>query len=184
MNLFLRERIFFSTPIVIITIIFFLTSCASEANRIYKENRKTVVEILIYDNRGNPISQGNGFIVRRDGVIVTNYHVITGAEDIKVKANGKVFEVERLLYINKENDIAILKAESKELPIVKFGDSDKAVVGENVYVISRLPGGLKNTLPDGILQELKKIDLKIKLLQITASTSAGSSGSPVFKRHR
>ena len=110
MNIFLRARMVFSTPILIITIIFFLTSCSSDANRIYKENRKTVVEILIYDNRGNPISQGNGFIVRKDGVIVTNYHVITGAEDIKVKASGKVFEVERLLYIDKENDISLLKA--------------------------------------------------------------------------
>src|SRR4030043_232160 len=183
MNIFLKERIVFSTPILIITIIFFLTSCSSDANRIYKENRKTVVEIVIYDNKGNPISQGNVFIVKKDGIIVTNYHVITGAEDIKVKASGKVFEVERLLYIDKENDISLLKAGFEELPIVKFGDSDKAVVGENVYVISRLPGGLKNTLPDGILQELKKIDLKIKLLQITAPTSPGSSGSPVFNRH-
>ena len=183
MNIFLRERIVFSTPIVVITIIFFLTSCSSDANRIYRENSKAVVEIIIYDNKGNPISQGNGFIVRKDGVIVTNYHVITAAEDIKVKANGKVFEVERLLYIDKENDISLLKAGFEELPIVKLGDIDKAVVGENVYVISRLPGGLKNTLSEGILQEVKTIDLKIKLLQITAPTSAGSSGSPVFNRH-
>jgi len=183
MNIFLRERIVFYTPIPIITIIFFLTSCSSDANRIYKENRKAVVEIVIYDNKGNPISQGNGFIVRKDGVIVTNYHVIAEAEDIKVKATGKVLEVERLLYIDKENDIAMLKAESEGLPIVKLGDIDKAVVGENVYVISRRPGGLKNTLSDGILQEVRKIDPKIKLLQITAPTSAGSSGAPVFNKH-
>ena len=107
MNIFLRERIVFSTPILIITIIFFLTSCSSDANRIYKENSKAVVEIVTYDNKGNPITQGSGFIVRKDGVIVTNYHVITKAEDIKVKASGKVLEVERLLYIDKENDIVI-----------------------------------------------------------------------------
>src|SRR4030043_1360946 len=155
MNIFLKERIVFSTPILIITIIFFLTSCSSDANRIYKENRKTVVEIVIYDNKGNPISQGNGFIVRKDGVIVTNYHVITGAKDIKVATSGKVFEVEGLLHIDKENDIAILKAESEELPIVKLGDIDKAVVGENVYVISRRLEELESTLSNGILQEVK-----------------------------
>jgi len=183
LNIFLRKRMVFSTPILIIAIIFFLSSCSSDANRIYKENSKAVVEIVIYDSKGNPISQGNGFIVRKDGVIVTNYHVITAAEDIKVKASGKVLEVERLLYINKENDIAILKAESKELPIVKLGDIDKAVVGENVYVISRLPGGLESTLSDGILQGVEKIDPKMKLFQITAPTSAGSSGAPVFNKH-
>src|SRR4030043_2367878 len=182
MNIFLRERIFFYTPILIITIIFFLSSCSSEANRIYKENRKTVVEIIIYDNKGNPISQGNGFIVRKDGVIVTNYHVITGAKDIKVATSGKVFEVEGLLHIDKENDIAILKAESEELPIVKLGDVDKAVVGENVYVISK-PGESEKTLSEGILQDLRKIDPKIKLLQITAPTLPGSSGAPVFNKN-
>ena len=140
------------------------------------------MEILIYDNRGNPISQGNGFIVRKDGVIVTNYHVITDAEDIKVKASGKVLKVEGLLYINKENDIVILKVESEALPIVKLGDIDKAVVGENVYVISK-PGESEKTLSEGILQGVKKIDPKIKLLQITAPTSAGSSGAPVFNKN-
>jgi len=61
------------------------------------------------------ISQGSGFIVRKDGAIVTNYHVISNAEDIKIKAGDKVLEVEGLLHIEKENDIVILKA--KELPM-------------------------------------------------------------------
>ena len=93
MNIFPRERIVFSTPIAIITIIFFLTSCSSDANRIYKENGKAVVKIVTYNNKGNLIAHGNGFIVRKDGVIVTNYHVITGAKDIKVATSGKVLEV-------------------------------------------------------------------------------------------
>src|SRR4030042_4289254 len=153
MKTFLKQRTFFYTPILIITIIFFLSSCTSDADRIYKENSKAVVEIVTYDNKGNWISQGSGFIVRKDGVIVTNYHVITKAEDIKVKAGGKILNVEGLLHIDKENDIVMLKAESEELPIVKLGDIDKAKVGENVYVISR-PGGRENTLSDGILQEV------------------------------
>jgi S1-C subfamily serine protease len=166
MNTFLKERILFSKLILIITIIFFLTSCSSYANRIYKENSKAVVEIVIYDNKGNPIGQGSGFIIRKDGVIVTSYHVITKAEDIEVKAGDKVLNVEGLLHADKENDIVMLKVESKELPIVKLGDIDKAVVGENVYVISR-HGGRENTLSEGILQGVRKIDPKTKLLQIT-----------------
>ncbi len=140
------------------------------------------MEIVIYDNKGNPIAQGNGFIVRKDGVIVTNYHVITDAEDIKVKASGKVLRVEGLLHIDKENDIVMLKAESEELPIVKLGDIDKALVGEYVYVIS-IPAGRESTLSEGILQEVKKIDPKTKLLQITAPTLPGSSGAPVFNKN-
>src|SRR4030042_3723459 len=182
MKTFLKQRTFFYTPILIITIIFFLSSCTSDADRIYKESSKAVVEIVTYDNKSNPIAQGSGFIVRKDGVIVANYHVITKAEDIKIKASCKVLKVEGLLYINKENDIVILKAESEELPIVKLGDIDKAVVGENVYVISK-PGESEKTLSEGILQGIRKIDPKIKLLQITAPTSPGSSGAPVFNKN-
>ena len=119
MNTFLKEKIFFHTLIPIITITFFLISCVSDANRIFKENSKAVVVIMTYDNRGNPFMQGSGFIVREDGAIVTNYHVIAKAKDIKVKVGGKVLKVEGLLHLDKENDIVILKAKAKKLPIVK-----------------------------------------------------------------
>jgi len=144
--------------------------------------RPPVVVIVTYDKEGNPISQGSGFIVRKDGAIVTNYHVISNAGNIKIKAGSKVLRVEGLLYIDKENDIVILKAKAKELPIVKLGDIDKTEVGENVYVISS-PLGLENTISEGILSGKREIDPKSKILQITAAISEGSSGSPVFNKN-
>ena len=182
MNTFLKERFSFNTLILIITIILLPAICFSDANKIFKENNKAVVVIVTYDKEGNPISQGSGFIVRKDGAIVTNYHVISNAEDIKIKAGDKVLEVEGLLHIDKENDIVILKATAKELPIVKLGDIDKTEVGENIYVISS-PLGLENTISEGILSGKREIDPKSKILQITAAISEGSSGSPVFNKN-
>lgn len=115
--------------------------------------------VVTYDEKGNPITQGSGFVVRQDGVVVTNYHVISNAEHVEVKAGDKVLEAEGLLHIDKENDIAILKVKAKKLSIVKLGDIDKAEVGEKVYVISS-PQGLENTISDGILSGIREIDSK------------------------
>lgn len=178
MKTFLKERNFFYA---LILITFFLISCGSDANRIFKKNSKAIVQIMTYDNRGNPLIQGSGFIVREDGAIVTNYHVIVKAKDIKVKVGDRTLKVEGLLHIDKENDNVILKAEAKELPIVKLGDIDNTRVGENVYVIGN-PLGQENIMSEGILNGEKELYPKGKLLEITAPTSEGSSGSPVFNR--
>jgi len=178
----LRKRLYLFL-LLIPTIIVTLPSeiCFADANKIFIENNKAVVVIVAYNNEGQAISQGSGFIVREDGAIVTNYHVISNAAVIKIKAENKVLRVEGLLYIDKENDIVILKAEAKGLPIVKLGDIHKSEVGEKVYVISS-PQGLKNTISDGILSGIREIASERKILQITAPLSEGSSGGPVFNK--
>lgn len=178
---FKKNLTFFKILILISTIILYPTICFSDANKIFKENSKAVVVIVTYDDEGNPMMQGSGFIVRLDGAIVTNYHVISNAEDIEVKAGESVLKIKGVLYIDKENDIVILKSDAEGLPVVKIGDVEKAEVGENVYVISS-PQGLENTISDGILSGIREIEPKRKILQITAPISKGSSGSPVFNK--
>ena len=58
----------------------------ADADKIFKENNKAVVVVVAYNQKGEPISQGSGFIVRQDGAVVTNYHVISKASNIAVKA--------------------------------------------------------------------------------------------------
>ncbi len=181
----MQKSTFSKKYLFIVLLIIVLISPAisfADADRIFKENNKAVVVVLTYNEKGEPISQGSGFIVRADGAVVTNYHVISNAMDIKVKAGDKVYEVEGLIHTDKENDIVILKAKGKKLPIVKLGDIEKANIGEKVYVISS-PQGLENTISDGILSGIREITPERKVLQITAPISPGSSGGPVFNKN-
>jgi tetratricopeptide (TPR) repeat protein len=154
----------------------------AQSNKIFKENSHAIVVLIAYDDKGNAISQGSGFIVREDGAIVTNYHVISNAKDIKVKAGDTIFDVEGLIHSDKENDLVIIKIKGQNLPTVKFGDIEKANTGENVYVISS-PDGLENTITEGILSGIWEITPLKKILDITAPISSGSSGGAVFNKN-
>lgn len=174
----------FCLPLIIllILIIFFPIIAFADADKIFKENNNAVVVITTYDRERKPVLQGSGFIVREDGAIVTNYHVISAAVNIEIKAGDKILKVEGFIHIDKENDLVILKSNGEKLPVVKLGDIEKTNVGEKVYVISS-PQGIENTISDGILSGIREIDSKRKVLQITAPVSAGSSGGPVFNKN-
>ncbi len=176
-----RHALFLSVILLLVAIIV-PAICLADAATIFKENNKAVVFIVVYDDAGKTISQGSGFIVRRDGVIVTNYHVISNASSIKIKAGADVLNVDGPVYLDEENDIAILKADAKNLPIVKLGNLAKTAIGEKVFVISS-PKGLENTISDGILSGKREIASNKIIIQITAPISPGSSGGPVFNKN-
>jgi hypothetical protein len=166
----------------LVTILIMPAICLAGADKIFKENSKAVVVVITYGEKGNPISQGSGFIVRTDGAVVTNYHVISNAVDIKVKVGDKVLDVEGLIHTDKENDLVILKVKGDKFPTVKIGKVENANIGEKVYVISS-PQGLENTISDGILSGIREIEgTNRKILQITAPISKGSSGGAVFNK--
>lgn len=169
-----------TTAIILFLLISLIPSVSfADAESIFKDNNKAVVVIVTYGKDGKPLSQGSGFIIGQDGIVVTNYHVISNAINIKVKAGDKVFDVEGLLSIDKENDLVVLKIKGNKLPAVKLGDADKENIGEKVFVISS-PEGFEGTISEGILSGIRAITPKQKILQITAPISHGSSGAPVF----
>lgn len=123
-----------------ILVLLFPAICLAQADNIFKENSKAVVVVVTFDENNKPLMQGSGFVVRADGAIVTNYHVISNAKDIKIKVGETVLDVEGLILADKENDLAILKVKGEKLQTVKIGDSKKATIGEKVYVISSPKG--------------------------------------------
>jgi tetratricopeptide (TPR) repeat protein len=164
-----------------ILVLLFPAICFAQADKIFKENSKAVVVVTTFDENNEPLMRGCGFVVRSDGAVITNYHVISNAKYIKVKVGETVLDVEGLLLADKKNDLAILKANGEKLQTVKIGNSEKATIDEKVYVISSHEG-MENTISDGILSGIREILSGKKVLQISAPISPGSSGSPVFNK--
>jgi tetratricopeptide (TPR) repeat protein len=142
--------------------------------------RPAVVVVLAQDAKGEKVSQGSGFIVTPDGLVVTNWHVVGGASTALVKQeSGAFYPVEGVVAWDAEHDFAILKIAGKGLATVRMGDSDKVRQGDRVLVLGS-PQGLENTASEGIVSAVRELPGGQKLLQTTAAISEGSSGGPIL----
>ena len=126
---------------------------------------------------------GSGFIVDKSGLVVTNNHVIKDAEDILVRIEGlKEYEAE-VIGSDPLSDLAVLKIKSNEtFQPVKFGDSDKARIGDWVIAIGN-PLGLSGTVTAGIISARNRnigLNRYEDFIQTDASINSGNSGGPLF----
>ncbi|MDC3024836.1 Do family serine endopeptidase [Candidatus Pelagibacter sp.] len=125
---------------------------------------------------------GSGFIIDKEGIVVTNNHVIQDAEDIIVRVNDKEFKA-NVVGADPLSDIAVLKLETNEKFIpVKFGDSDKARIGDWVIAIGN-PFGLGGTVTSGIISARNRsigLSRYEDYIQTDASINSGNSGGPLF----
>ena len=126
---------------------------------------------------------GSGFIIDSKGIVVTNNHVIQGAEDILVRVNGDKEYEAAVIGADPLSDVAVLQIKSKEKFIsVKFGDSDKARIGDWVIAIGN-PFGLGGTVTSGIISARNRsigISRYEDYIQTDASINQGNSGGPLF----
>lgn len=135
------------------------------------------------DRKRKAKSLGSGFIIDAKGYIVTNHHVIEGAEAVQVTLhNDKVMEAEIIGY-DQKTDLALLKIESKEdLPFVVWGNSDDMEVGDWVLAIGN-PFGLGGTVTAGIVSARARVigaGPYDDFIQTDASINKGNSGGPMF----
>lgn len=140
-----------------------------------------VVSIIMSDKDGRPTAQGSGFVVSKDGRIVTNYHVIKDGKSAIVKLpDGAFFVVDGVLAVDKDRDIAIIKAHGENFRTVNLGDSGRVQVGDEVVAIGN-PLSLESTVSNGIVSGMRTVGEEGgRFLQITAPISPGSSGGPLF----
>ena len=127
-------------------------------------------------------SLGSGFIIKEDGIVITNNHVIANAEDILVRVGEKEFKAE-VVGADPYMDIAVLKMDTKDkFTTVKFGDSDNARVGDWAVAIGN-PFGLGGTVTAGIISARNR-DINLTryddFIQTDASINQGNSGGPLF----
>jgi S1-C subfamily serine protease len=140
-----------------------------------------VVSIIMLDNDGNPIAQGSGFLISKDGLVLTNYHVIEDGSSAIIKLpGGASYVVDGVLAFDKARDVAVIKAHGQNFRTLTLGNSDRIQVGEDVVAIGS-PLSLDSTVSNGIVSGIRTVEEEGgKFLQVTAPISPGSSGGPLF----
>lgn len=128
-------------------------------------------------------SLGSGFIVSKDGYIVTNDHVVRDAESVQVRlSNDKVYDA-KLVGGDQKTDIAVIKIEAADLPVAVLGDSDKLEVGQWAIAIGN-PFGLDRTTTVGVISATGRSNMGIEtyedFIQTDASINPGNSGGPLL----
>ena len=133
--------------------------------------------------RRQEIGQGSGFIISKDGLILTNNHVIGEADAVKVSLlDGREFEA-KVIGKDAKSDVAVIKIEGKEdFPVIPIGNSDKLEVGEWVLALGN-PFGLSHTLTAGIVSAKGRSGVGIvdyeEFIQTDAAINPGNSGGPL-----
>jgi len=125
---------------------------------------------------------GSGVIITNDGYIVTNNHVVDGSSDIEVTLNDKRTFKAKLIGADPNTDIALIKIDAKDLPVIAFGNSDSLKVGEWVLAVGN-PFNLTSTVTAGIVsakaRNINIINTKMKIesfIQTDAAVNPGNSG--------
>lgn len=128
---------------------------------------------------------GSGFIISADGYVITNHHVVAGAADITVELTDKRVFTAQVVGLDEPSDLALLKIEGKDLPAVRFGDSDQLKVGEWVLAIGS-PFGLEFSAAAGIVSAKgrsvpgQSSFNYMSFIQTDVAINQGNSGGPLF----
>jgi serine protease Do len=131
---------------------------------------------------GTMHAQGSGFLVSADGLILTNAHVVDGANEVTVKLSDHREFKAKVLGADRSSDIAVLKIDAHDLPTVRLGNSDQLRVGDYVLAIGE-PFGLEETATAGIVSAKGRSlpgDGYVPFIQTDAAVNPGNSGGPLF----
>jgi len=154
------------------------------ARQVYNSAKNSVAYIVADTAQGQ--ATGSGFVVSKDGLIVTNEHVVDGAQSVQVKVgtSGKAQDA-TVVGADASRDLALLKVDASNLPALSLGDSSTLSVGDDTYAIGN-PFGLDHTFTTGIVSALNR-DLqspngsKISgAIQTDAAINPGNSGGPLL----
>jgi serine protease Do len=129
-----------------------------------------------------PQSLGSGFIISADGYILTNAHVIDGAEEVTVRLTDKREFKAKVIGADRRTDVALIKIDASGLPAVRFGDPGKLRVGEWVVAIGS-PFGFDNTVTAGIVSAKGRSlpqENFVPFIQTDVAVNPGNSGGPLF----
>jgi len=135
-----------------------------------------------HERRREAQSLGSGFIISKDGYILTNHHVIAGADEVIVRLSNREEYVAKIIGSDEAADVAVLKVDADDLPTLKFGDSDDLKVGEWVLAIGS-PFGFDHSVTAGIVSAKGRSlpgDNYVPFIQTDVAINPGNSGGPLF----
>ena len=159
--------------------------------QVYAMNVNAVVAISnqglttnFFGQTSETASSGSGFIISADGYIVSNYHVVSGANTLVViTADGKEYDA-KLVGYDESNDLSVLKIDAENLTFAKLGSSDTLVEGDRVAAIGNPLGELTSTLTVGYIsakgRRVNTDGTSMEMLQTDAAINSGNSGGPLF----
>ena len=160
-----------------------------DVSNVVEKVRASVVGVACesYDNYNTTSSSGSGIIISEDGYIVTNYHVIEGANNITVTLDDGTECVAYFIGCDAYSDIAVIHIQQKGLKAAQFGDSDHVRVGEVAIAIGNPTGQLQGTATSGIISALNRnVEINntvMNLIQTDAAINAGNSGGPLLNQY-
>jgi S1-C subfamily serine protease len=131
--------------------------------------------------------QGSGFIIDRDGHVLTNYHVIANARQVEVTLHNRKKYRATIVGTDRSHDLAIVQIKAPELSPMVLGDSKNLQVGQKVYAIGN-PFGLAGTLTSGIVSSIRSVQEPDgttidEAIQTDAAINPGNSGGPLLNSH-
>jgi S1-C subfamily serine protease len=132
--------------------------------------------------------QGSGFVIDKDGHILTNYHVIADARQIEVTLHNRKKYRASIVGVDRSHDLAVIQIKAPELQPMTLGDSKGLQVGQKVYAIGN-PFGLSGTLTRGIVSSIRQVQEPNggatidEAIQTDASINPGNSGGPLLNGH-
>ncbi len=151
---------------------------------IFELAEKASAKIATFNKSGITLYSGSGFVANEGGMVVTNYHVIEGANMVVATIDGVEYIADQVLAYDADKDVALLQlalGEGQTLPFLKLCDAlPKA--GERVYAIGN-PQGYVNTFSDGIVTCAQREIGGVKYVQHNAATSTGSSGGALLNAY-
>lgn len=141
----------------------------------------------VFGQRVSGVAAGSGFILSEDGYLLTNYHVVSGAQSIQVTMYDETKYSAKLIGYDEDNDIAVLKVEATGLQPVVLGDSSQMNVGEAVMAIGNPLGELTFTYTTGIISALNRSitvsGTSYNMIQTDCAINEGNSGGALFNEY-
>ncbi len=144
--------------------------------------KPSVVVIESVDRNGYEGGRGTGFVVREDGVIATNFHVIGEHRDFSIRfSDGRTFRPRSILAIDRDRDLALVKIDAKKLPVLKLGNSRDLIPGQAVLSIGN-PLGYEHSVSRGVIAAIRELEFGDgrPMVQVAIPIEPGSSGSPAL----